>query len=248
MGKALIVTGGSRGIGAAVSRLAAERGWSVVINYTRHEAAAAGVVAEIAAAGGSAIAVRADVADEDQVAGLFDAAEAAFGPLGGLVNNAGILRPRTHFVDISLARWSEIFSTNVVGTFLCAREATRRMSTRTGGAGGAIVNLSSMAAVHGAPGDAVDYGASKGAIDTLTLGLGRELAEEGIRVNGVRPGVIDTDMQIDSGDPERAHRLAPTVPMRRVGTVDEIARAVVWLLSEEASYCAGAILTVSGGR
>jgi NAD(P)-dependent dehydrogenase (short-subunit alcohol dehydrogenase family) len=247
-GRVVIVTGGSRGIGAAVAKLAARDGWAVAVNYRTDRASADDVVAEIARSGGRAMAFPADVAVEGEVQRLFADAAAQLGPVRGLVNNAGILRPRSFVTDISLARWTDIFATNVLGSFLCAREAARLMSTRLGGPGGAIVNLSSMAAVLGAPADAVDYAASKGAIDTLTIGLGRELASEGVRVNAIRPGLIDTDMQIDSGDPERARRLAPTVPMRRVGTVEEIAEAVVWLLSDKASYCTGAILTVSGGR
>lgn len=247
-GKVLIVTGGSRGIGAAVARLAAREGWTVAVNYVRDRASAEAVVGEIAGIGSRAMAFPANVAVEAEVQRMFEDVREHLGLVRGLVNNAGILRPRTHFTDIPLARWSEIFATNTLGSFLCAREAARAMSTRLGGQGGAIVNLSSMAAVHGAPNDAVDYAASKGAIDTFTIGLGRELAAEGIRVNAVRPGLIDTEMQIDSGDPERARRLAPTVPMKRVGTIEEIAEAVVWLLSDKASYCTGAILTVSGGR
>ena len=248
MSNTLIVTGASRGIGAAVAELAGARGWRVAVNYVRDRAAAQQVVDTIKANGGQAAAIQGDVACVEDVRRLFDTAQSILGPIGGLVNNAGILRPKTHFVDITEDRWNEIFSTNVTGSFLCAREAARRMSTRTGGSGGAIVNLSSMAAVLGAPGDAVDYAASKGAIETLTIGLGRELAEEGIRVNAVRPGVVDTDMQKDSGDAQRAHKLAPTVPMRRTGTIHEIAEAVIWLLSDSASYCAGAVVTVSGGR
>jgi NAD(P)-dependent dehydrogenase (short-subunit alcohol dehydrogenase family) len=243
-----VVTGGSRGIGSAIARLAAQRGWAVAVNYHHQAEAAAGVVAAIEEAGGRALAVQGDVALEADVRRLFDTAEAAVGPLAGLVNNAGILRPKSHFADISLARWTEVFATNVAGSFLCAREAARRFSTRTGGRGGVIVNLSSMGAVLGQPGDAIDYAASKAAIETMTLGLGRELAAEGVRVNGVRPGVVDTDMQLDSGEPDRARRLAPTIPMRRVGTTMEIAEAVVWLLSDQASYVTGTTLTVSGGR
>jgi NAD(P)-dependent dehydrogenase (short-subunit alcohol dehydrogenase family) len=243
-----VVTGGSRGIGSAIARLAAQRGWAVAVNYHHQAEAAAGVVAAIEEAGGRALAVQANVALEADVRRLFDTAEAAVGPLAGLVNNAGILRPKSHFADISLARWTEVFATNVAGSFLCAREAARRFSTRTGGRGGVIVNLSSMGAVLGQPGDAIDYAASKAAIETMTLGLGRELAAEGVRVNGVRPGVVDTDMQLDSGEPDRARRLAPTIPMRRVGTTMEIAEAVVWLLSDQASYVTGTTLTVSGGR
>lgn len=243
-----MVTGGSRGIGSAIARLAAQRGWAVAVNYHHQAEAAAGVVAAIEEAGGRALAVQANVALEADIRRLFDTAEAAVGPLAGLVNNAGILRPKSHFADISLARWTEVFATNVAGSFLCAREAARRFSTRTGGRGGVIVNLSSMGAVLGQPGDAIDYAASKAAIETMTLGLGRELAAEGVRVNGVRPGVVDTDMQLDSGEPDRARRLAPTIPMRRVGTTMEIAEAVVWLLSDQASYVTGTTLTVSGGR
>ena len=248
MTRGLIVTGGSRGIGAEVARLAARNDWGVVVNYRSRAEEAARVVTDIFEAGGKAIAIQADVTHENEVLQMFDAAEAAFGSVQGLVNNAGILRPKSDFVDITLARWTEIFATNVIGSFLCAREAARRMSTRTGGMGGAIVNLSSMGAILGQPGDAVDYAASKGAIETMTIGLGRELAGQGIRVNAVRPGLIDTDMQLDSGDPERARRLAPTVPMKRVGTTTEIAEAVMWLLSDRASYVTGTTLTVSGGR
>ena len=248
MPRTLIVTGASRGIGAAVAELGGARGWRVAVNYVRDETSAQKVVETIKTAGGKAVAIQGDVASSEDVQRLFDTAQSTLGPIGGLVNNAGILRPKTHFVDITLDRWNQIFSTNVAGSFLCAREAARRMSTRSGGGGGAIVNLSSMAAVLGAPGDAVDYAASKGAIESLTVGLGRELAEEGVRVNAVRPGVIDTDMQMDSGDARRAQKLAPTVPMRRVGTIYEIAEAVMWLLSDSASYCAGTVLTVSGGR
>ncbi len=248
MTRGLIVTGGSRGIGAAVASLAARSGWSVIVNYRSRSDEAISIVKSISADGGVAHAVQADVANEDDVVRLFTTSEGLVGPIQGLVNNAGILRPKARFTDISLLRWSEILSTNVTGSFLCAREAARRMSTRTGGQGGVIVNLSSMGAVLGQPGEAVDYAASKGAIDVMTLGLGRELANEGVRVNAVRPGVVNTDMQIDSGDPERARRLAKVVPMGRVGTTMEIAEAIVWLLSESASYVTGAVLNVSGGR
>jgi NAD(P)-dependent dehydrogenase (short-subunit alcohol dehydrogenase family) len=199
-------------------------------------------------AGGQAVAVACDVRREPDVIGLFDHAQAAFGPVSGLINNAGVLAPAARLAAMDLDRWNDTIATNLTGAFLCAREAVRRMATSTGGIGGAIVNLSSMAAVLGAPNEFIDYAASKGAIDTLTIGLAKEVAAEGIRVNGVRPGLIDTAIHAASGDPDRAARLVPGVPMQRTGTPEEVAHAVVWLLSDEASYCTGVTIDVSGGR
>lgn len=248
MTRVLVVTGGSRGIGAACARLAAQAGWSVCLSYRSNDAAAAEVVRDIADGGGRALAVAGDVSCERDVAAVFAAAASAFGPVSGLVNNAGTLAAATCLADIDLERWTQTLSTNLTGVFLCAREAVRRMARSRGGAGGAIVNLSSMAAVLGGSGEFIDYAASKGAVDTLTVGLAKEVAAEGIRVNGVRPGLIDTDIHAASGDPGRAARLAPNVPMRRTGTADEVARAILWLLSSDASYCTGVTLNVSGGR
>ena len=246
--KALIVTGGSRGIGAATARLAAERGYAVCVNYRANRAAADAVVAAIAAAGGTAIAVGADVASEPEVMRLFATVDRALGPLGALVNNAGVLERQTRVEHIDAARIDRIFATNVRGAFVCAREAVRRMSTARGGAGGAIVNVSSRAAELGAPGEYVDYAASKAALDTLTIGLAREVAGEGIRVNGVRAGIIYTDIHADGGEPGRVDRLGPTLPMKRGGDAIEVARAILWLCSEEASYSTGTFIDVAGGR
>jgi len=246
MARVLIVTGGSRGIGAACARRAARDGWLVCAAYKSSRAGAEDVVAAIAAAGGQAIAVQADVAREDDVVRLFDEAEAALGPVTGLINNAGIVGLKSRFTDLTLARWENTLATNVNGSFLAAREAVRRMLLA--GQGGAIVNLSSMAAPLGAAGEFVDYAASKGAVESMTIGLAREVAGHGIRVNAIRPGLIDTDMQTASGDPGRVARLIATVPMGRVGTAAEVAEAAVWLLSDAASYVTGAILPVSGGR
>ena len=240
----LIVTGGSRGIGAACVRLAARRGWSVCINYRTQESTAAALVAEVMDAGGKAIAASADVAVEAQVLKLFDRAEAAFGPVTGLINNAGILGMPSPLAEIDLDRWNAIVGTNRTGAFLCAREAVRRMAISRGRSGGSIVNVSSRAALLGAPHEFVDYAASKGGIDTLTIGLAKEVAADGIRVNGVRPGLIETDIQT----PDRLARLIPSVPMERAGTPLEVAQAILWLLSEEASYCTGVTIDVSGGR
>jgi NAD(P)-dependent dehydrogenase (short-subunit alcohol dehydrogenase family) len=246
--KVLIVTGGGRGIGAATARLAAERGYAVCVNYRTNQAAADALVSDIRALGGTALAVGADVASEADVVRLFETADARLGPLTALVNNAGILERQTRVEDIDAARIDRVFATNVRGAFLCAREAVRRLSTKHGGAGGAIVNVSSRAAQLGAPGEYVDYAASKAALDALTIGLAREVAGEGIRVNGVRAGIIYTEIHADGGEPNRVDRLGPTLPMRRGGEAIEVARAILWLLSDEASYTTGAFVDVSGGR
>lgn len=248
MTNVLIVTGGSRGIGAATATLAAKRGYAVCVNYRSNQAAAEAVVAGIRDAGGTALAVGADVAVEDDVVRLFETVDAALGPLTALVNNAGILEKQTRVEQIEAARIDRIFATNVRGAFICAREAVRRMSTKNGGQGGAIVNLSSRAAQLGAPGEYVDYAASKGAIDAMTIGLAREVAGEGIRVNAVRPGIIYSDIHADGGEPGRVDRLGPTLPMQRGGDAIEVARAILWLLSDEASYSTGTFIDVAGGR
>ena len=245
--KVVIITGGSRGIGRATALAAAGRGYRVVIGYASNEAAANSVVSEIEAKNGKAIALKCDVADESDVLALFEAAD-RFGTLGALVNNAGIVGATSRVDDMSAERIQRMMAVNVTGSILCAREAVKRMSTRHGGQGGVIVNLSSVAAKLGSPNTYVDYAASKGAIDSFTVGLGHEVAGEGIRVAAIRPGLIDTEIHGSGGDPDRAHRLAPTVPMKRVGTAEEIANAIVWLMSDEASYVTSAILDVSGGR
>jgi len=244
----LLVTGGSRGIGAATARLAAARGYIVCLSYRSNAAAAAAVVADIERAGGEAVAVQADVASEADVLRLFATVDARPGRLAALVNNAGILERQTTLLHIDAGRLQRVLATNVIGSFLCAREAVRRMSTRLGGAGGAIVNVSSMAAKLGSPGEYVDYAASKGAIDSLTIGLAKEVAAEGIRVNAVRPGVIYTDIHASGGEPGRVDRVKGAVPMQRGGRPEEVARAILWLASDEASYSTGAFIDVSGGR
>ena len=248
MAKVVVVTGGGRGIGAATAALAAERGYAVCGNYRKNQAAAEAVVAAIQAAGGSALAVGADVASEADVVRLFETVDAHMGTLAGLVNNAGILEQQTRVDQIDAARIDRVFATNVRGAFICAREAVRRLSTRHGGTGGAIVNVSSRAAQLGAPGEYVDYAASKAALDALTIGLAREVAAEGIRVNGVRAGIIYTEIHADGGEPGRVDRLGPTLPMRRGGDAIEVARAILWLLSDEASYSTGSFIDVAGGR
>ncbi len=248
MDKVTLITGGGRGIGAATALLAAQQGHAVAVNYHSNSLAADEVVRQIRAAGGTAIALRADVAHEDQVLALFAQVDAKLGPLTALVNNAGVVDVPARVDQMSAARLRRMFDTNVVGSFLCAREAVRRMGTGHGGAGGAIVNVSSAAARLGSPHQYVDYAASKGAIDTFTLGLAREVAAEGIRVNAVRPGLIDTDIHASGGLPGRVRDLAPTVPMQRAGTAQEVAQAIVWLLSDAASYTTASLLDVSGGR
>jgi NAD(P)-dependent dehydrogenase (short-subunit alcohol dehydrogenase family) len=244
----LLMTGGSRGIGAAAAVLAARRGFAVAVNYASQSTAADEVVRRIRAEGGTAIAVQADVGDEAQVMAMFATVDAQLGRLTALVNNAGVVDLRARVDEMSVARLERMMRINVIGSFVCAREAVRRMSTRHGGSGGAIVNVSSAAARLGSPGQYVDYAASKGAIDTFTLGLAQEVADEGIRVNAVRPGLIETEIHASGGMPERAAALAPTVPMKRTGSADEVAAAIVWLLSPEASYTTGALLDVAGGR
>ncbi|MFZ3084340.1 SDR family oxidoreductase [Rhodoferax ferrireducens] len=248
MKKIILITGGSRGIGAAIAHLAAEAGYAVCISYLHHRAAAEAVVAAITQKNGIAMAVQADVAVEEDVIRLFRHVDASFGPLTALVNNAGILERQARVDEMDSARIQRIFATNVVGSFICSREAVRRMSTRHVGKGGAIVNMSSRASHLGAPGEYVDYAASKAAIDTLTIGLAKEVAAEGIRVNAVSPGIIYTDIHASGGDPQRVDRVKENVPMKRGGYPDEVAKAVLWLLSEDASYTTGASIDVAGGR
>ncbi len=243
----MVVTGGGRGIGAATARLAAERGYAVCVGYLRNRDSAHEVVQAIEKDGGKAAAVMGDVAKEADVVRLFDRA-AKLGRVAALVNNAGILERQTRLDDMEAARFERVFATNITGAFLCAREAVRRMSTRHGGAGGGIVNVSSMASRLGSPGEYVDYAASKGAIDSLTIGLSKEVADEGIRVNAVRPGVIYTEIHASGGEPGRVERVKAAVPMKRGGQPEEVARAILWLLSDEASYSTGTFIDVSGGR
>jgi NAD(P)-dependent dehydrogenase (short-subunit alcohol dehydrogenase family) len=244
----LLVTGGSRGIGAATALLAARKGYAVAVNYTRNEAAAQELVRTIRAEGGTALALQGDVAEEAQVLELFRQVDARLGLLTALVNNAGIVDQTARVDEMSVQRLKRMFDINVIGSFLCAREAIKRMSTRHGGRGGAIVNVSSAAARLGAPGQYVDYAASKGAIDTFTIGLAKEVAAEGIRVNAVRPGLIETEIHASGGLPNRVRELAHQVPMQRGGSAEEVAQAIVWLLSPEASYTTMSLVEVSGGR
>jgi NAD(P)-dependent dehydrogenase (short-subunit alcohol dehydrogenase family) len=248
MNKTILITGGSRGIGAATARLAAQRAYAVCIGYVNNQAAADAVVNEIISAGGKALAIQADVANESEVVKMFQQVDQTFGPLTALVNNAGTIDMHSRVEAMSAARLNRIFATNITGSFVCAREAIKRMSTKHGGAGGAIVNLSSAASRIGSPGEYVDYAASKGAIDTFTLGLSKEVAAEGIRVNAVRPGVIYTDIHASGGEPGRVDRVKDSVPMKRGGTPEEVAQTILWLLSDEASYTTGAIVDVTGGR
>jgi NAD(P)-dependent dehydrogenase (short-subunit alcohol dehydrogenase family) len=242
-----IITGGSRGIGRATALAAAARGFRIIVGYATNQAAANEVVTAIESKNGKAIAVKCDVGEESDILKLFEAAD-KFGTLGALVNNAGIVGKTTRVDEMPTERIQRMMAVNVTGSILCAREAVKRMSTRHGGKGGVIVNLSSVAAKLGSPNTYVDYAASKGAIDSFTVGLGHEVASEGIRVAAIRPGLIDTDIHASGGEPDRAHRLAHMVPMKRVGTAEEIANAIVWLMSDDASYVTSAILDVSGGR
>lgn len=248
MSQIVLITGGSRGIGAATALQAARAGYAVAVNYTANSLAADEVVRQIRQGGGTAITVQADVAEESQVLAMFDKVDAKLGRLTALVNNAGVV-DRTERVDgMSVARLKRMFDINVIGTMVCAREAVKRMSTLYGGPGGAIVNVSSVAARLGGPGQYVDYAAAKGAVDTFTLGLAKEVAAEGIRVNAVRPGIIETDIHASGGLPNRAHDMAPQVPMQRAGSADEVAQSIVWLLGSGSSYTTGALLDIAGGR
>ena len=244
----VLITGGGRGIGAATAHLAAARGYAVCVNYRANETAARAVVQNIIIGGGRAIAVQADVGIEPDVIRLFETCDQELGTLTALVNNAGILETQSRVEAMDAARLQRVFTANVTGAFICAREAVKRMSTRHGGRGGAIVNISSRASVLGSPNEYVDYAASKAAVDTLTIGLAHEVAQEGIRVNAIRAGIIYTDIHASGGEPGRVDRLKETVPMRRGGTSDEVAKAILWLLSEDASFTTGAFLDVSGGR
>ncbi len=244
----LLVTGASRGIGAATAELAAIKGYAVCVNYLRDEANAQALVSRIASLGGHAIALQADVSVEAQVVGLFETCAAQLGRLTALVNNAGVLELQSPLAEMDAGRLQRVFATNVFGTMLCAREAVRRMSTDRGGTGGSIVNVSSAASRLGSPGEYVDYAASKGAIDTFTIGLAKEVGPQGIRVNAVRPGFIHTDIHARGGEPDRVARLQSAIPLQRGGTAGEVAQAIIWLLSTEASYTTGALVDVSGGR
>lgn len=248
MEQIILVTGASRGIGAATALLAARKGYAVAVNYTANAGAANDVVAQITQAGGKALAVQADVSIEDQVLAMFDRVDVELGRLTALVNNAGIVDVTARLEDMSVARWRRMFEINVIGSMTCAREAVRRMSTRRGGTGGAIVNVSSAASRLGAAGQYVDYAATKGAIDAFTMGLAREVADDGIRVNAVRPGLIETEIHASGGIPDRVEKLAHQVPMKRGGTAEEVAQAIVWLLSPQASYTTMSLVDVSGGR
>ncbi len=248
MSKIVLITGGSRGIGAETALLAASEGYDVCVNYRKDKTAADSVVAEIEKQGGRAIAIAADVSDERQVMALFESIDKQLGRLTALVNNAGIIHTQMPLIDMSAERLNSLFATNITGYFICAREAIKRLSTRSGGVGGSIVNVSSMAARLGSPNEYIDYAASKGAIDTMTVGLAKEVADQHIRVNGVRPGLINTDIHASAGEPNRVQRLQSSLPMQRGGEPIEVANAIMWLLSDEASYTTGSFIDVSGGR
>ena len=248
MDKVLIVTGGSRGIGAATARIAGRRGYAVCVNFLKNKVAAKQIVDKINTDGGQAIAVGADISKEEEVLELFSTVDDRLGKISALVNNAGILESQMRIEDMDAMRLNRVFLTNITGSILCAREAVKRMSIKNGGNGGTIVNLSSAAARLGSPGEYIDYAASKGAIDTFTRGLAQEVAEEGIRVNAVRPGVIETDIHASGGEPGRVERIKDTIPLKRGGKPEEVARSIMWLLSSESSYTTGALLEVSGGR
>jgi len=246
--KVVLITGGSRGIGASTAILAAKKGWNVCVTYRDRSSEADAVVAEIEKCGRHALSIKADIGIEEDIVSLFEKFDCEFGKLDALVNNAGIITRQSKLADMSASRIQEVFNINVVGSFLCAREAIKRMSINRGGQGGSIVNLSSAAARIGSPNEFIDYAASKGAIDTMTLGLSKEVAEEGIRVNAVRPGLIETELHGDAGDINRPERLKQFIPMKRAGSADEVANAIVWLMSDEASYVNGALIDVAGGR
>ncbi len=248
MSEVMIVTGGSRGIGAATARLAGERGYAVCVNYLRDAEAAAAVVADVEKAGRQALAVAGDMSSEKDILNLFQICDAKLGTPKVLVNNAGIIDIQARVEDYTLERLQRMFALNITGAFLCAREAVRRMSTKRGGSGGAIVNVSSVAARLGGPNEYVDYAASKGATDTMTIGLAKEVADEGIRVNAVRPGLIYTDIHASGGEPGRVDRLKDGVPMKRGGSAQEVARVILWLASDDASYTTGSLVECSGGR
>ena len=243
----IIITGASRGIGAATALMAADEGYAVCVNYRANHAAAEVIVKEITASGGRAIAIQANVADENEVAAMFDKSSDELGPITALVNNAGILEAQTSFLDIDVERFRRIYEINVIGAFICAKEAVARMSRSKGGTGGGIVNVSSVAARTGAPHEYIDYAASKGALDSMTAGIAREVAPGGVRVNLVRPGFIYTDMHADGGEPDRVDRLVSGIPMQRGGKPDDVARAILWLLSDRAAYAVGVSLDVTGG-
>jgi NAD(P)-dependent dehydrogenase (short-subunit alcohol dehydrogenase family) len=246
--RTVLVTGGGRGIGAATSILCAQRGWAVAVNYTNGTAAAQSMVARIRGEGGIAMACQADVSDESQLLAMFATIDAEMPPLGALVNNAGVVDVQSRVDVMTVQRLQRMFAINVLGSIICAREAVKRMSTKHGGQGGSIVNLSSAAARIGAPGQYVDYASAKGAIDVFTMGLAKEVALEGIRVNAVRPGVIETEIHASGGEPDRARQMAPLVPMQRAGSAEEVAEAIVWLMSEASSYTTGSVIDVTGGR
>lgn len=246
--KTMIITGASRGIGAATALLAAEQGFAVVVNYNKNKSAAEKVVAEISAKGGKAVAIQADVSNEEDVLRLFSETDSLFPNLHSLVNNAGILERQMRVEGMDVSRLNRVFATNIIGPFVCAREAIKRMSVKNGGPGGTIVNVSSIAARTGSPNEYIDYAASKGAMDAFTIGLSRELAEEGIRVNAVRPAFIHTDIHADGGEPNRVERIKDSIPLKRGGLAKEVAEAILWLATEKSSYSTGIFIDVTGGR